>query len=274
MNLSVSNKSSRNEKQQNGLYVWRDPPASGGWNMAADEALARRSEETNCVLMRLYGWHPHTVSLGSFLRFFDFSGTSELSRWPVVRRPGGGGAIIHGTDLTYGLAVPGSHNWSRGTEKLYAAVHGALVEELIERHLSSHMVEATGRDTEQNFYCFNRRAFGDLVVEHASATSSHGNHKILGSAQRRLSGVVLQHGSLLLHRNSHIQGDGSHVGLGDVLPAGSGSVNEVVDGWLHRLADRLQGELIPETGPSYVKEDKDIITRATRYESTAWLQRR
>ena len=39
----------------------------------------------------------------------------------------------------------------------------------------------------------------------------------------------------------HIQGDGSHVGLGDVLPAGSGSVNEVVDGWLQRLADRLQG---------------------------------
>ena len=274
MNLSVSNKSSRNEKQQNGLYVWWDPPASGGWNMAADEALARRSEEANCVLMRLYGWHPHTVSLGSFQRFVDFSEASELSVWPVVRRPSGGGAIIHGTDLTYGLAVPGSHDWSRGTEKLYAAVHGALVEELSERHLSAHRVEATGRETEQNFYCFNRRAFGDLVVEHASATSSHGNHKILGSAQRRLSGVVLQHGSLLLQRNSHIQGKGSHIGLGEVLPTGSDSVNDVVDGWLQRLADCLHGELIAETGPSYVTENKDISTRAKKYESTAWLQRR
>ena len=274
MNLLGSSKSSPNKKQRIGFSVWRDPPASGGWNMAADEALARRSEETNSVLMRLYGWHPHTVSLGSFQRYVDFSETSELSHWPVVRRPSGGGAIIHGTDLTYGLAVPGSHDWSRGTEKLYDAVHGALAEELSERHLSAHTVEATGKETEQNFYCFNRRAFGDLVVEHTSATSSHGNHKILGSAQRRLSGVVLQHGSLLLHRNSHIQGDGSHVGLGDVLPAGSGSVNEVVDGWLQRLADRLQGELIAETGPSYVKENKDIITRAKRYESMAWLQRR
>ena len=274
MNLSGSSKSPPNKKQRIGFSVWRDPPASGGWNMAADEAIARRSEETNSVLMRLYGWHPHTVSLGSFQRYVDFSETSELSHWPVVRRPSGGGAIIHGTDLTYGLAVPGSHDWSRGTEKLYAAVHGALVEELSERHLSARMVEAPSKETEQDFYCFNRRAFGDLVVEHASAASSHGNHKILGSAQRRLSGVVLQHGSLLLHRNPHIQGVGSHPGLGDVLSAGSGSVNDVVDGWLQRLADRLHAELIAETGPSDAKENKDIVTRTERYESAAWLQRR
>ncbi len=138
----------------------------------------------------------------------------------------------------------------------------------------ARMVETTGRETEQSFYCFNRRAFGDLVVEDASGTSPHGNHKILGSAQRRLSGVVLQHGSLLLHRNPHIQGEGSHVGLGDVLQAGSGSVNDVVDGWLQRLADRLNGELILETGPSYGKENGEIAKRTERYESVAWLHRR
>ena len=86
--------------------------------------------------MRAYAvvWHPHTVSLGSFQRFVDFSETPELSHWPVVRRPSGGGAIIHGTDLTYGLAVPVVMTEPRD-EKLYAAVHGALVEELSERHL-------------------------------------------------------------------------------------------------------------------------------------------
>lgn len=274
MDLSGSSNSSPNKKQPIDLHVWRDPPAAGGWNMAADEALARQSEETNRVLMRLYGWHPHTVSLGSFQRCVDFSETLELSHWPVVRRPSGGGAIIHGTDLTYGLAVPGSHDWSRGTEKLYAAVHGALVEELGGRHLRARMVETTSRETDQSFYCFNRRAFGDLVIEDASGTSPHGNHKILGSAQRRLSGVVLQHGSLLLHKNPHIQGEGSHVGLGDVLQAGSGSVNDVVDGWLQRLADRLNGELIVETGPSYEKENGEIARRTERYESVAWLHRR
>ena len=119
MNLSGSSKSSLNKKQRIGFSVWRDSPASGGWNMAADEALAHRSEETNSVLMRLYGWHPHTVSLGSFQRYVDFSETSELSHWPVVRRPSGGGAIIHGTDLTYGLAVPGNHDWSREDDRVH-----------------------------------------------------------------------------------------------------------------------------------------------------------
>ena len=274
MNLSGSSKASPNDKQRMDLHVWRDPPAAGGWNMAADEALARQAEETNQVLMRLYGWHPHTLSLGSFHRSGDFFETPEVAHLPVVRRPSGGGAIIHGTDLTYGLAVPGCHDWSRGTEKLYAAVHGALVEELCERHLGARMMEATNRESDQSFYCFNRRAFGDLVIDDTAGTSLHGNHKILGSAQRRLAGVVLQHGSLLLHRNPNVQGKGSHMGLGDVLEARSGSVNDVVDGWLHRVADRLNGELIVESGSSYEKEDRDIASRTERYESEAWLHRR
>ena len=135
-------------------------------------------------------------------------------------------------------------------------------------------MEATNRESDQSFYCFNRRAFGDLVIEDTTGTSLHGNHKILGSAQRRLAGVVLQHGSLLLHRNPNVQGEGSHMGLGDVLEARSGSVNDVVDGWLHRVADRLNGELIVESGSSYEKEDRDIATRTERYESEAWLHRR
>jgi lipoate-protein ligase A len=141
-------------------------------NMAADEALARRSEETNSVLMRLYGWQPHTVSLGCFQKMEDFSRASFLAHWPVVRRPSGGGAIIHGTDITYGLAVPSSHKWSKRTEDLYSAVHGALVQELNDRDLKATMVEAARREQDQNFYCFNRRAFGDLVVEHSLASSA------------------------------------------------------------------------------------------------------
>ena len=64
------------------------------------------------------------------------------------------------------------------------------------------------------------------------------------------------------------------MGLGDVLEARSGSVNDVVDGWLHRVADRLNGELIVESGSSYEKEDRDIATRTERYEREAWLHRR
>lgn len=272
--MSGHSSSYADERQKSGLRVWRDPPAAGGLNMAADEALARKSEETNSVLMRLYGWQPHTVSLGCFQKITDFSQASGLAHWPVVRRPSGGGAIIHGTDITYGLAVPSSHEWSKRTEDLYSAVHGALVQELNSRDLKARLVEVARREQEQNFYCFNRRAFGDLVVEHPSAFSTFGNCKILGSAQRRLSCVVLQHGTLLLRRNPQIQGEGSHPGLGDLLQSEAGSVGDVIKGWLQRLADQLGGEFIQETGLSYMKDNKDIMTRTNRYETTAWLNRR
>ena len=260
--------------QKSVLRVWRDPSVAGELNMAADEALARRSEETNSVLMRLYGWQPHTVSLGCFQKIEDFSSTRFLAHWPVVRRPSGGGAIIHGTDVTYGLAVPSSHKWSKRTEDLYSAVHGALVQELNDRDLKAGMVKAARREQEQNFYCFNRRAFGDLVVEHPLASSDCGNCKILGSAQRRLSGVVLQHGTLLLHRNPQMQGEGSHPGLGDLLQSDAGSVSDVIEGWLQRLADQLGSRLIQEPGCSYTKDNEDIMTRMNRYETGAWLNRR
>ncbi|MBT4885692.1 MAG: hypothetical protein HON07_00575 [Planctomycetaceae bacterium] len=274
MGLPNNRASYSDQSQKSVLRVWRDPSAAGGLNMAADEALARRSEETNSVLMRLYGWQPHTVSLGCFQKIDDFSRASFLAHWPVVRRPSGGGAIIHGTDVTYGLAVPSSHNWSKRTEDLYSAVHGALVQELNDRDLKARMVEVVRREQEQNFYCFNRRAFGDLVVEHPIASSDCGNCKILGSAQRRLSCVVLQHGTLLLRRNPQIQGEGSHPGLEDLLQSEAGSVGDVIEGWLQRLADQLGGELIQEAGFSYSKNNGDIMTRTKRYETATWLNRR
>ncbi len=274
MGLPNHRASYSDQSQKSVLRVWRDPSAAGGLNMAADEALARRSEETNSVLMRLYGWQPHTVSLGCFQKIDDFSRASFLAHWPVVRRPSGGGAIIHGTDITYGLAVPSSHKWSKRTEDLYSAVHGALVQELNDRDLKARMVEVVRREQEQNFYCFNRRAFGDLVVEHPIASSDCGNCKILGSAQRRLSGVVLQHGTLLLHRNPQMQGEGSHPGLGDFLQSKAGSVSDVIEGWLQRLADQLGSQLIQEQGFSYTKDNEGIMRRTNRYETAAWLNRR
>ena len=272
--MSGHSSSYADERQKSGLRVWRDPPAAGGLNMAADEALAKKSEETNSVLMRLYGWQPHTVSLGCFQKITDFSKAGVLAHWPVVRRPSGGGAIIHGTDITYGLAVPSSHEWSKRTEDLYSAVHGALVQELNGRDLKAKLVEVAKKDQEQNFYCFNRRAFGDLVVEHPLASSASGDCKILGSAQRRLSCVVLQHGTLLLRRNPQIQGEGSHPGLEDLLQSEAGSVGDVIEGWLQRLADQLGGELIQEAGFSYSKNNGDIMTRTKRYETATWLNRR
>ncbi|MEY3032861.1 MAG: Octanoyltransferase LipM [Planctomycetota bacterium] len=259
-----------------GLTVWRDPPAAGPWNMAADEALARTAEQSGRVLVRLYGWQPDAVSLGGFQPFAESEQQPELTGWPIVRRPSGGGAIVHGSDLTYCLALPMQHPWSRRPEDLYTAVHGALVDELCHRGAAAAMVNADLAATvpADSFFCFNRRALGDVIITTAAVGAVAGGCKVLGSAQRRLAGVVLQHGSLLLRRHPSMGGAGSHAGLAD-LAAGVGDGSpELVGCWLCRLAERLGGPLKEEQGVSWAADDFDLPRRARWYAADDWLRRR
>lgn len=244
--------------------------------MAADEALARAAEQSGRVLVRVYGWEPNTVSLGGFQPFAKTERLPELAGWPIVRRPSGGGAIVHGTDLTYCLALPAMHAWGKRPEDLYAAVHTALVEELGQRGVAASLVDAEFAATvpDDEFFCFNRRAFGDVVIPAAVAGAVAGGCKVLGSAQRRLAGVVLQHGSLLLHRHPLLSGAGSHAGLTDIAAGMGGDSSEVVAGWLRRLAERLGGPLTEMPGKSWTGNDPELQRRADRYAADDWLQRR
>ncbi len=262
--------------EPSGLAVWRDPPAAGPWNMAADEALAHAAEQSGRVLMRLYGWRPDTVSLGGFQAFAETEQQPELAGWPIVRRPSGGGAIVHGSDLTYCLALPATHPWGRRPEDLYAAVHGALVEELCHRGVAASMVDAEVAATvaDDSFFCFDRRAFGDVVITAAMAGAVAGGCKVLGSAQRRLAGVVLQHGSLLLRRHPSMTGAGSHAGLAEIIGGTGGDSAAVVVHWLERLAARLGGPLAEMAGVSWTADDPDLPRRVNRYAGAAWLRRR
>jgi lipoyl(octanoyl) transferase len=115
----------------------------------------------------------------------------------MVRRPTGGGAIWHHHEVTYALTVPECHPLARPSTELYRSVHAAIAGGLVElgvRAVRQGEVFPPG-DCERSrpLLCFTDLSPEDIVFE---------GIKIVGSAQRRRGGAVLQHGSILLARSA------------------------------------------------------------------------
>jgi lipoate-protein ligase A len=183
-----------------------DPPLSGRENMEIDEALLMGARADDPIVVRIYQWQEPTLSLGHFQTIDQWKrdprvrDVAEFDQVPWVRRKTGGGAILHDQEWTYSISVPSQH--PRGTkghsEILYRSVHMAIRDGLNELGWPASLAEhctcsPTSREKGEPFLCFQRRTPVDVVV---------GEHKILGSAQRRHASGLLQHGSFLLHSSS------------------------------------------------------------------------
>lgn len=176
------------------VQVILDEPQSGVWNMAVDEALLEESLRSGSIFLRLYRWSQPTVSLGYFQKEAELRRDPRLANLPSVRRLSGGGAILHHHEQTYSCSLPPTHQLAQQPYRLYEEIHAVFASWLTECGVQ---VTARGNNSEQKdepFLCFLRTAAPDLVVS---------GHKILGSAQRRRRGAVLQHGSLLLEASEH-----------------------------------------------------------------------
>ncbi len=256
-----------------GLIAWWDEPASGPDNMAADELLAAESLRLDRVLVRIYRWCEPAVSLGGFQRLADARRCVAIAGLPLVRRPSGGGAIVHGSDLTYAVAVPRGHPWGGDPQRLYDVFHESFADLLRERGIAAtrHPGRDPGAGDESRFLCFDRRARGDLVVE---AGDLPDGHKILGSAQRRLQAAVLQHGSLLLDRPTAPGESGQHPGLRDLATSEVGPLRPLVASWLERIARRVAGAVDWRDGGFLATRADEWAAAASRYRGEAWLTRR
>jgi len=105
----------------------------------------------------------------------------------VVHRITGGRAVLHGCDLTYSIALPESSVPS-GIQASYGKIADALVAGLTGLGLQ---VERSGRKAgapgDAAFDCFAAPAMDEICAQ---------GRKLVGSAQRRAGGGVLQHGSI------------------------------------------------------------------------------
>ena len=189
-------------------------PNSGDWNMAVDESLLETAISNDVATLRWYRWDTPTVSLGYFQNASDLSGDPILSQLPVVRRLSGGGAILHDHEWTYSVALPASQRLFERPHELYEIVHRSLIEGLREIGFAVDVRGESLKRPDEPFLCFQRQDSHDISL---------GGYKILGSAQRRRRGAILQHGSLILQASMlarHLPGlaDLSSVPIPDHLP--------------------------------------------------------
>lgn len=197
-------------------FLLVDQPRSGVENMAIDQAMVERAAREQIVLARLYAWSEPTLSLGYFQRVSDRKEQPTTRGMALVRRSTGGGAIVHHFDWTYSIAAPtaalNQPSKSIGASTgLYDLVHHQVVEMLKEFNLHARLCEETAPTCgDCSFLCFKRRARGDVLIDSEFADSETPQHgklrdgfKVLGSAQRRVAGGLLQHGSLLLSTSQH-----------------------------------------------------------------------
>jgi lipoate-protein ligase A len=181
------------------LRLIREPCLDGAANMARDEALLLGALRGGAPSLRLYGWGVPTLSLGAHQPVSDIDREACRRRGvDLVRRPTGGGAVLHHRELTYAVAGRlGSPPFPTSVIAVYEWIAGALIGGLARLGVAAEASRGT----------FRGRAPADCFGAPSARELTVGGRKLVGSAQLRRRGAFLQHGSLLLALDRDLLGE-------------------------------------------------------------------
>jgi len=233
--------------------------------MALDEALLDAAAAEGTTTLRFYRWSSPTLSLGYFQPYRERM-THPPSRWcALVRRPSGGGAILHDREWTYSFAAPAGSPLAVDALALFQSLHGALIDALRRQGVGARLHEAGptvnhDKHDREPFLCFQRRAAGDVLL---------GEAKIAGSAQRRRRGAILQHGSLILGTSAAApEIPGLHELTGRTIDADALRLD-----WQTGIAERL-GLRLADGALTHSERTLAEQLLREKYSSPAWNEKR
>jgi lipoate-protein ligase A len=158
--------------------------------MARDAALQARAARTGETVFSIYSWSRPTLSFG---RNQPASGLYDVERIraagiDVVRRPTGGRAILHHREVTYSVTAPLED--AAPLREAYSRINNILQMGLSRLGVSVELASPSPRAPVPSVRpCFETPGEGELIA--------HGG-KLVGSAQWRDDGALLQHGSILV----------------------------------------------------------------------------
>ena len=158
---------------------------TGEENMQIDADILENaiSSEAKEPVFRLYGWKPKCISLGRNQK--DEFLTGEI---PAVRRLTGGRALLHDNEITYSYVSPVSiiPNGESVIES-YKYISGNLINFF--KTLGIELDFGENKRVSTHFdYCMLVSTGADVCYQ---------SKKLIGSAQCRKQGYILQHGSIL-----------------------------------------------------------------------------
>jgi lipoate-protein ligase A len=254
---------------------WRllvTPPASGAENMALDEALMERARATGDWTLRVYSWATPTISLGRNQTARDRYDLDLIRARGLgtVRRPTGGRAILHDREVTYSVTAPTSS--AGGLGESYRRINRLLVAALHELGVAASVAAPETRAISPGMSpCFDEPAAGELVVD---------GRKLAGSAQWRMDGALLQHGSILVADD---QSTLAELAVGGQRPITRPATLGEALGWQPSVADVAAAlhnvvRSTEDADASPLEIDADLRARTTalvvRYSDDAWTWRR
>lgn len=244
------------------------PPRSGAENMARDTGLMDRARATGEAVFAVYAWERPTLSLGRNQAAAGRYDLDEVARRSidVVRRPTGGRALLHHREVTYSVTIPLAQAGSLADE--YARINAVLLDAL--RALGVEALESRGERPSLrpgDLPCFAAPAEGELTVNGA---------KLVGSAQVREKGAMLQHGSILIEDDQEVVGALLRKGKGNALSAPAATMASALGRVpsLDEVAGALFGSVRrredPRASPIDETETSDYTARHLEHYRSEW----
>lgn len=171
---------------------------TGQENMQKDSDLLdfAISEKLEYPIFRLYGWRPACISLGRNQQdsFIDKKFLKDTNI-DLVKRLTGGRALLHDDEITYSFICPVSYlKHGENVTKSYIEISKVLIDKFAKLGIELDFGGSKPVNTKFD-YCMLISTGADLCYQ---------GKKLIGSAQCRKEGYILQHGSILYDYNREL----------------------------------------------------------------------
>ena len=169
------------------------------FNMAADQYLLHRCTEEDTIYVRFYSWKKPTITLGYMQNATELLRFDRLKNDSIdwIRRPTGGRAVLHWEDLTYSCIFPKTLSlMGSSIKESYAVITRCLINGLFRAGIECHTHDSSDQlaavKRQIKLPCFLAPNRDEIMIK---------GRKFVGSAQKRGSEGILQHGSLPVSEN-------------------------------------------------------------------------